>query len=231
MWQPPGNVIENPALRNCATVFHDRSDAGRQLAGLLDRYQKNAALVVAVPAGGIPVALALARHLALAVDVLVVSKMTLPWNTEVGFGAIAADGTMRINQDFVDAFKLSPGTIKEGIDITRQKVARREKQFHELITSQSYKNKTVILVDDGLASGFTMCVAIESARKQGANNIVVAVPTGNNVSIERVACDCDQLYCANIRQGRRFAVADAYESWTDVNEDEVLGWLPQTHDR
>jgi predicted phosphoribosyltransferase len=85
-------------------------------------------------------------------------------------------------------------------------------------------------VDDGLASGFTMRVAVEALRKLGANRIVVTVPTGHQRSVERIAYKVEIIYCANVRSGRSFAVADAYEQWTDVSEGEVHAILASLPD-
>ncbi len=97
MWTPPANVSETASLHNRASVFRDREDAGRQLASLLPEYRDSDALVLAIPAGGVPVAAALAAELRLPLNVLVVSKITLPWNSEAGYGAVAADGSYQIN--------------------------------------------------------------------------------------------------------------------------------------
>ena len=227
MWQPPVNVTENPALHNRGPVFTDRLDAGTQLAKLLSDRQDSDAIICAIPAGGVPVGIAVARELALTFDVLVVSKMTLPWNTEAGFGAMATDGTSLLNLELVDATGLDNDEITRATDATRAKVARREKHYREIIRKQDLANRAVILVDDGLASGFTLRVAIESAKNQNAKHIAVAVPTGHSASVESVATECDWLFCANVREGLRFAVADAYRQWTDVSEDEVVQLLEQ----
>jgi putative phosphoribosyl transferase len=227
MWQLPANVTENPALHNRGPVFDDRLDAGTQLAKLLPDRQGSDAIICAIPAGGVPVGIAVARELALRFDVLVVSKMTLPWNTEAGFGAMAADGTSLLNQELVDTTDLDNDAITRATDSTRAKVLRREEHYHQVIPKQGLANREVILVDDGLASGFTLRVAIESAKSQKAKHIAVAVPTGHSASVERVAALCDQVYCANVREGMRFAVADAYREWTDVSEEEVVQLLEQ----
>ena len=227
MWRPPINVIESPELHNRSTVFADRKDAGNELADLLGDYRGSDALVAAIPAGGVPIGAVVSKTLQLAFDVLVVSKMTLPWNTEAGYGAMSSDGTVRVNQALVGTIGLDADAVDGGIEITRKKVAKRELQYHELITPKSFKNKTVIIVDDGIASGFTLQVAIESARNRNAKEVIVAVPTGHSASIERIAKECDKLYCVNIREGFRFAVADAYKHWTDVSEDEVRNLLLQ----
>lgn len=227
MCQRPNNVIEIKALHNREHVFSDRRDAGKQLAQLLTKWRDSDAVVLAIPAGGVPVAAGLAESLHLPMDVLVVSKITLPWNTEAGFGAVSANGDVRINEALVTQAQLDKTEVDAGITRTREKVQRREKHFHKFTKKIPVRNKEIILVDDGLASGFTMQVAIESLRNRQAGHIIVAVPTGHSSSVKRIAEDCDQLYCANIREGFNYAVANAFDNWYDVSEEEVTKLLQQ----
>jgi len=217
-----GKVIELPVLHDRLRVFRDRAHAGEILAGMLEDYRASQTLVMAIPAGGIPVAAVLARTLTLPLDVAVVSKITLPWNTEAGYGAVAFDGTTRLNRDLLSRIRLSEGEIEEGKAATAGKVERRVERFRGNRPYPDLIRERVILVDDGLASGFTLLVSVEALKKSGAREIIVAVPTGSSSTVQRVAEEVDRLYCANIRGGWSFAVADAYERWTDVAEEEAL---------
>lgn len=225
MWNSPANVTEDASLHNRAQVFNDRTGAGRVVAGLLTDITGTDALILAIPAGGVPVAAAIAAQLGLPLSVLVVSKITLPWNTEAGYGAVAADGSQQINEPLAHHYQLDPVTIREGINNTMAKVNRRQKLFTEILGPTRLEGKTVVLVDDGLASGFTLRVAIASARNQGSSQVLVAVPTGHASSVAEIAGLADRVYCANVREGMRYAVADAYEVWSDVSEEEVLAIL------
>jgi putative phosphoribosyl transferase len=189
---------------------------------MLSSYSKTDAIVLAIPAGGVPVAAAMAERLHILLDVAVVSKITLPWNTEAGYGAVAFDGTMRLNEDLLPRLGLTDDQIQEGIKQTTQKVLRRVKRFRGDRPFPDLTKRQVILVDDGLASGFTMLVAVEALRNAGARHICVAVPTGHGSALPRMAQEVEALYCANIRGGFSFAVADAYEAWTDVAEEEAI---------
>ena len=219
----PHKIIERPDLRERSHVFRDRPHAGEVLAEMLDVYRQSDTVVLAIPAGGIPVATVIAEKLTIPLEVAVVSKITLPWNTEAGYGAVAFDGTVHLNEELVPRLGLTKEQIQEGIDQTTQKVLRRVKKFQgdQPLPNLSSKHKA-ILVDDGLASGFTMLVAIEALRKAGAPNICVAVPTGHRSALQRMAQEVSTMYCANIRSGFSFAVADAYEAWTDVTEEEAV---------
>ena len=220
----PANVISVAALHNRRRVFRDRAHAGTILANMLARYRDSDAIVLGIPAGGAPVAAAVAGMLHLPVDVAVVSKLTLPWNTEAGYGTLAFDGTLRLNETLVRQAGLSKTDIELGTARTREKVERRLHQWRGARPFPSLAARTAILVDDGLASGFTMLVAIEALRHQQAKEIIVAVPTAHSDSVIRVARQVEWLYCANLREGLRFAVADAYENWSDV-EEETVGQL------
>ena len=192
---------------------------------MLRGYGGSDAIVMAIPAGGVPVAKVIAVKLNLSLDLAVVSKITLPWNTEAGYGAVAFDGTVRLNDSLVARLGLTDEQIREGTDKTSKKVANRVRNLRGERALPDLSEHRVILVDDGLASGFTMAVAIEALKKAGANSLCVAVPTGHESSIERIASEVDILYCANLRGGWSFAVADAYLRWSDVGEDEVATLL------
>jgi predicted phosphoribosyltransferase len=171
----------------------------------------------------VPVAAEIAERLRLPFDLAVVSKITLPWNTESGYGAVAFDGTVRLNRDLIAALGLPETVVQEGIARTKEKVARRVKQLCGNRPPPDLTRRAVILVDDGLASGFTMHTAVDALHQLAADQVIVAVPTGHAEAVARIAALADSLYCPNIRRGMSFAVADAYEQWTDVSEATVAG--------
>ncbi len=213
------NIIDIPELRDQAGVFFDRAHAGRILSEMLISYNETDAVVFAIPAGGVPVAAPIARKLNLQLDVAVVSKITLPWNTEAGYGAVAFDGTIQINQEIT--IGLTEDEIEAGTEKASTKVQRRFKEYRGEKPFPDLTNHPAILVDDGIASGFTMLVAVEALRNKGANKIIIAVPTAHLQALERVAPHVDAVYCANIRGGWGFAVAEAYQNWYDVEDEEV----------
>jgi putative phosphoribosyl transferase len=215
------NVIEIPELRNLTNIFNSREHAGIILADMMVDYKGTDSIVFGIPAGGVPVAAPMASFLNLILDVAVVSKITLPWNTEAGYGAVAFDGTVKLNQGVLQQIGLTDDQINRGIEKASIKVNRRFKEFRGVKPFPDLKKHTAILVDDGIASGFTMLVAIEALQKTGADKVVVAVPTAHLQSLERVAPEVDKIFCANIRDGWGFAVADAYQNWYDVNEEDV----------
>jgi predicted phosphoribosyltransferase len=217
--------VDLPELRDRIAVFRDRDHGGEILAKMLKDHTGGDATVMAIPAGGVPVAKVMAERLNLPLYLAVVSKITLPWNTEAGYGAVAFDGTVRLNDNLVARFGLTKEQIQEGIAKTSQKVAKRVKTLWGAGTWPGFSGQEAILVDDGLASGFTVLVAIEALKKTGIGSLNIAVPTGYESSIRRIASEVDTLYCANIRGGFSFAVADAYVKWSDVGEGEVANLL------
>ncbi|MFH0954125.1 MAG: phosphoribosyltransferase family protein [Verrucomicrobiota bacterium] len=221
----PRNITELRELRDRVAVFADRAEAGDRLAVMLESYRGTEAVVLAIPAGGVPVGLRVAEGLGLAFDVAVVSKITLPWNTEVGYGAVAFDGSVRMNEALLRDAGLTDEQVRRGIDATRRKVERRVKRLRGGRPFPELAKRAVILVDDGLASGFTMRLAVEVVRKAGVGKAIVAVPTASLRTAGDLAAEADALYCANLRGGWSFAVADAYKEWRDLKEDEVEGLL------
>ena len=203
--------------------FRDRASAGERLAGLIGKYKGSDATVLAIPAGGVPVAAAIARALNLPMQVAPVSKVLLPWTTESGYGAVAFDGTVWLDQAAVERYGLKKEQVDEAIAEARAKVERRRARFCQ--APLDFKRKSVILVDDGIAAGSTMRTAIAALRKLGAARVVVAVPTGHSRSLEALRTLADEIVCANVRGGPSFAVADAYEEWHDLSDDEVEAML------
>jgi predicted phosphoribosyltransferase len=216
------NIFEAPGLRERVAVFRDRIHAGEILAGLLEEFRGGDAVVLAIPAGGYPVASEIAGLLGLSLDVAVVSKITPSWNTEVGYGAVAFDGTRRVNERLAFELGVDSEERRSGIETAWRKVTRRVALLRGDAPAPDVVGRPVILVDDGLASGTTMLVALEALEKLGAGPIAVAVPTGHLDAARRVAERAAAVYCANLRSGPRFAVASAYEHWHDVTDDEIL---------
>jgi len=221
----PPSIYDLPELRERLHVFRNRTHAGEILADMLTPYIRKAGIVMAIPAGGVPVGIAVSERLDMPFDLAVVSKITLPWNTEAGYGAVAFDGTVRLNNALLSTIRLSESEIETGIAETMEKVGRRMRKLRGSDPFPDLSGRMVVLVDDGLASGFTMQVAVEAVKNAEAKLLTVAVPTAHRESIIPVAEMVDALFCPNIRSGWRYAVADAYKRWTDVDEAEVAALL------
>jgi predicted phosphoribosyltransferase len=183
------------------------------------------ARILAIPAGGVPVAAAVAGELGLALDVAVVSKITPSWNTEVGYGAVAFDGRVRVEDARRRRLHVPEEDVARDTARARERVRRRVALLRPAGGPLVAEGDTAVLVDDGLASGVTMETAIEAVRDAGAGRVVVAVPTGAASTVERMAALADEVHCANVRTGWSFAVADAYERWTDEDDEGVRALL------
>ncbi len=218
-------IIEKEDCRDREGVFRDRNHAGEVLAAMMAGSTGEDALVCSLPAGGVPVGVKMAAILGIPHEVAVVSKITLPWNTEAGYGAVAFDGTVRLNERLLSSLRLSDEEIRRGIGETERKVRRRVDLFRGKRPFPEPGGREIIVVDDGLASGLTMETAVAALRKAGATRLVVAVPTGQAETVKRLSGQVEKVICANVRGGYPYAVAAAYLKWSDVSEEEALELL------
>ncbi|MFB3890445.1 MAG: phosphoribosyltransferase [Phycisphaerae bacterium] len=219
----PGNVTDLPAMRGKTHIFKDRAEAGEVLARMLTAAPgERERIILAVPAGGVPVTAAMAMALGAPLDVAPVSKITPPGNSEVGYGAVAFDGSVRLNDSLVAALGLSEDEVRQGIEATLAKVRRRVRLFRGERPWPDLAGREAVLVDDGLASGFTVMVAATAVKRLSPAALSVAVPTAHLDALARLAGLVDLIWCANIRSADCFAVADAYRNWRDVTEDEAV---------
>ncbi len=229
-------VYVRQELTNKVHVFRDRVDAGLVLAEMMRPFYERApeTLILAIPAGGVPVGLVLARELVLPFDLILVRKIHFPDNPEAGFGAITSEGDVLLNEELVTYAGLTKEVIQEQILKEKRDLSEREALFRRGRPFPMVKGRCVILVDDGLASGYTMMAAVKSVAKREAKKIVVAVPTASQKAIEKISPLVDEIFCANLRTGAFFAVADAYRHWYDLSREEVLyllqraGYLPSS---
>jgi predicted phosphoribosyltransferase len=223
-------IIEEPTLRERVQVFRDRFQAGKLLAEKLrEYYREENVIVLAIPAGGVPVGNMIAKELAVPMDVVIVRKAQIPWNTEAGFGAVTWDGEIVLNEPLVEQLGLTREELEESISKTKRNIQERLRKFRGDKPLPQLRDKVIILVDDGLASGFTMLAAARSARKRRPKKIIVAVPTASLGAVELLMPEVDEIVCLNIRSGSSFAVADAYENWYDLTDEEVLKILLEKH--
>jgi len=220
-----GLVFEDPRLRNRTSVFTDRHDAGRQLAELIRTHPAREPVVLAIPAGGIPVGTEIARAIRADFGLAVVRKIQVPGNPESGFGAVTWDGRVLINEPFRESLGMSTREVEQAISSTRRNIEDRITRFTGGRPFPEITGRTVFVVDDGLASGFTMLAAIASIKEKNPQQVNVAVPTASRMAADKVGDAVDRLYCANIRSGSSFAVADAYKKWHDLNDNEALAEL------
>ncbi len=218
-------LIEDASLRDKRYVFEDRKEAGMFLAQRLLGYNDTDGIVFAIPSGGVPVAAEIAKALTLPLDLIIVRKVQIPYNPEAGFGAVSPDNKVLLNENLLRALSLSEKDVELQIQITTDIIKKRNVLFRKGLPFPSIKDRVVIIVDDGLASGYTMLSAIDYVKKHEPQKIVIAVPTGLKRTIEIILPEVDELVCLNVRNGFIFAVADAYEDWHDLEDDEVISIL------
>jgi putative phosphoribosyl transferase len=216
-----GAIVEDKQLRQKRFVFRDRAEAGRELLKNLEKYRGKGLVVLAIPSGGLPVAAEIAEGLGTTMDIVIARKLQIPLNPEAGFGAISLDGEMILNNELVADMTLTQRQIIEAKEKAMREGRSRELALRGGRPFPDLHGKTVILVDDGLASGYTMLAAVHQVRARSPSFIVVAVPTGSDRSVEMVAKEVDEVVCLNIRK-MPFAVADAYRNWYDIDEDEAI---------
>ncbi|TKJ20147.1 MAG: phosphoribosyltransferase [Promethearchaeota archaeon Loki_b31] len=188
----------------------------------------------AIPNGGVPVVEGFCRKLKINYDLIIVRKIKIPYNTEAGFGSVTPDGTVLINNDLLYQLNLSEKQVENAIEITKKEIKERlvfyKKNFDLEETYQNLiKNKIVFMIDDGLASGFTMLAAIKMVKKYDPKEIVISVPTAPLHTIQRIQNAEVKTFCPNIRNTRWFAVADAYKHWYDIPEIEVINYLNKSN--
>ena len=217
-------------LRGRRYVFKDRSAAGDVLGRMLqpDYSAAEDVIVLSIPSGGVPVGLAVNVKLGCAMDLMIVRKLQIPGNPEAGFGAMTSEGSLFLNKRLLAEIRLTPSQIEVQTKKVRAGLERRNKLFRKGAPPAAVAGRRVILVDDGLASGYTMMASVHDVRQRDAANIVVAIPTAPASSIERMMEGADQVFCPNVREGPFFAVAEAYEHWYDVSHEEAMQLLNES---
>ncbi|MBA7493717.1 putative phosphoribosyl transferase [subsurface metagenome] len=208
-------------------IFENRHDAGRRLAVELREYNDQSVVVLAIPNGGVPVALEVASALNADLDLVISRKIPMPFNPEAGFGAIADDGTIILNEEIVKRISLSRQQIEYEASKVRAEIKQRSILYRGDWPLVEVSGKTVIIIDDGLASGFTMMAAVESVRHRRPREIVVAAPCASAIALKQLKKVADKVVTYSIGFMPRFAVADFYRYWHDLNDNEVIRYLNQ----
>ncbi|MFO7566968.1 MAG: phosphoribosyltransferase [Enhygromyxa sp.] len=177
------------------TVFEDRRQAGQALAEALAEFELHDPVILALPRGGVPVGFELAEQLGAPLDVLVVRKLGVPGHEELAMGAIASGGARVLNPDVVASLRISDPVIEQVAAREQRELERRERLFRGEREPVSVEGRTVILVDDGLATGASMRAAVLSLRERNPREIIVAVPVGAASSCAQLRRLADRLVC------------------------------------
>jgi putative phosphoribosyl transferase len=209
------------------TIFRNRADAGRRLAAHLAEYrERRDVIVLALPRGGLPVAVEVARALNVPVDVFVVRKLGVPGHGELAMGAIATGGVRVLSADLIGELGIPAAAIEEITERERRELERRDRLFRGDREPPVLRDRIAIVVDDGLATGATMEAAIQAVRAYHPARVVVAVPVGARDTCERLKAIADDVVCASTPEPFR-AVGLWYDEFDQTTDEEVIELLRQ----
>ena len=207
--------------------FRDRPEAGRLLAQRLSSYANRPdVLILALARGGVPVGFEIAKALRVPLDVIVVRKLGLPGQEELAMGAITTGGIQVLNDVVVDSLGIPQRVIESVASKERVELERRERLYRSGWPAQDVRGRTVIVVDDGLATGTTMRVAVAALRKQSASRIIVAIPIGAVSTCQEMNREADEVVCL-VTPEDLTAVGMWYEDFSQVSDPEVCDLLKQ----
>jgi len=217
-----GNLVQEVSLRDKFHVFEDRNEAGRLLAEKFIKYKNSDTIIFGIPSGGVPIASEIAIALDLPMDLIIVRKIQIPYNPEAGFGSVGPEGEIILNERLLTQLSLTEKEMDAEIKKTTDVIKKRDQLFRQERPFPNLKDKNIIVVDDGLASGYTMFAAIKFIKKKRPQKLIVGVPTGSGKTVDFVLSVVDELVCLNVRNIFPYAVADAYRNWYDLTDEEVL---------
>jgi predicted phosphoribosyltransferase len=197
-------------------VFSNRHDAAQQIIPLLGKYKNEDAVVLAVPRGGVPIGYCIAVHYGFPLELLMTKKIGHPGNKELAIGSVSLEGYL------VDERHRIPQTyIEKEIKDIRESLQRRHEKFTGKRAAISIFNKTLIITDDGIATGYTLLAAIHMLRKKHSGKIVIAVPVAPADTVQLIRKDADDLICLHIAEDF-YGVGQYYKDFSEVTDDEVM---------
>ena len=207
--------------------FTDRIDAGKRLASALAGLVSEDGIVLAIPRGGVVVGFEVARALDLSLDVIVPRKIGAPDNPELAIGAMTEDGTIILDENLVNRLGVSYAYIKGESERQRLEIKRRLKLYRGDVPRPKLKDREVIIVDDGIATGSTMKAALASVRKSGAKTVIVAIPVGPTSTIRELERQADRVVCLYTPEPF-YAIGEFYENFAQIENDEVTELLKRS---
>lgn len=222
-------MADFPFVTMRGALYRDRTDAGQALAALLAAHRGTHPVVLGIPRGGVPVAAAVADALEGELDVVVARKVGAPFQPELALGAVTADGSGVFNDNIVSVLGIDAETLARLTAVQRADARRREQRFRSGRPPLALAGRTVILVDDGLATGATMRAAVRAARAAKPARLIVAVPVGAADACDTLAREADELVCP-ARPEPFGAVGAYYEHFGQVEDDTVARLLAERRD-
>ncbi len=216
----PWRVEEESVLKN-------RHEAGRLLAERLGVYRDDPkGIILALPRGGVPVGFTLSQALHLPLDVLITRKLGAPGNPEFALGALSETGTLFLNEEALRALAVTRQALEPTIRIQREEIARRQTLYRKGRSLPSLADRTVLLVDDGVATGATFLASAQALRNLGVHRLVAALPLAPSETCERIRQQVDELVVL-LTPEPFFAVGNHYEDFRQVEDEEVVRYLDQ----
>ena len=216
--------VYNYKNEHCAvtSMFKDRVQAGHALADVLVRHEGESLVVLAIPRGGIQVAFPIAVRLRAPLDLVIPRKLPIPSNTEAGFGAITADGSRALNDDLITYLGLTDSEVDEIANQVLSEVQRREARYRGERPFPELKERVAVIVDDGLATGYTALAAINFVKIKQPKRVILAVPVASKGAEMLVKSQVDEYICLLTSDRPWFAVASFYDRFYDLTDEEVL---------
>jgi predicted phosphoribosyltransferase len=209
--------------------FIDRYEAGKILAHELQEYKnKSNIIVLALPRGGVPVAYEVAKSLSAPLDVFIVRKLGVPGHEELAMGAIAMEGTVVFNDEIVNTINIPKTAIDQVIKTENEELKRREITYRGNRPFPELRNKTIILVDDGIATGATMRAAVQAIRKHKPASIIIAVPVSAISTCDEMKQIADQVICP-LKPEIFYSVGQWYQDFSQTSDEEVYELLNKGH--
>lgn len=206
------------------TLFANRAEAGQKLAAQLQDLQGKDTIVLAVPRGGVVVADAVARSLGAPLDVFISHKLAAPGNEELALGAVASDGTLVLDATIMRELNVTQRYIQSEMDRQRAEILRRLSLYRNQRALPQLRGKTVIVVDDGVATGSTTMVTLRALRKQLPGKLILAVPVGPPDVIERLKGEADRVVCLAMPE-QFWAVGQFFADWSQLTDQDVTDTL------
>lgn len=211
-------------------LFEDRHDAGKRLAGSLVQFRGKNAIVLGLPRGGVVVAYEVAKELALPLDVIITRKIGAPGNPEYAIGAIAENGELLLNEEEIRNFDIPSSYLADEVRRKQEEIERRARFYRGGAAPPVLRNRTAIVVDDGVATGFTTAAAIRAVRREAPRTIVLAVPVAPRQTLQWLATVADEVVCLATPEPF-FAVGRFYVNFDQVEDDEVRQYLQSSQQR
>jgi predicted phosphoribosyltransferase len=208
-------------------AFNDRWDAGEKLVSFVNPKFDPDSVILALPRGGVPVAAALARSIRAPLIAFPVRKLPIPWSPEAGFGAITIDGQISLNDRIMAQAPMTEREIKEIAEETLKEINRRAEAYGWSNDPSLIRDRTVYMVDDGLASGYSMIAAMNMVKRMAPAKTILCVPCAPSSSVSAMKEHFNEIYCLVIQTQGSFAVASYYYDFRDLSDEEVIMTLEQ----